>query len=124
MLVYERRFIYVLDRPLTLFPPDVGLTHEEQFLTAEDGVTVHAWLLPMSDAELTVLLCHGNAGTMGHRLERAALMQQRLGVSVMLFDYRGYGRSAGQPDEAGTYRDARAAYRHLVETRGLSPARL
>jgi uncharacterized protein len=51
-------------------------------------------------------------------------MQRRLGVSVQLFDYRGYGRSEGQPDEAGTYRDARAVYRHLVETRGVGPAAL
>jgi hypothetical protein len=43
---------------------------------------------------------------------------------VLLFDYRGYGRSTGRPSEAGTYRDAEAAWRHLVETRGVDPERL
>ena len=46
-------------------------------------------------------------------------MQRRLGVSVLLFDYRGYGRSEGSPDEEGTYRDARAAYRYAVEAKGV-----
>jgi fermentation-respiration switch protein FrsA (DUF1100 family) len=48
-------------------------------------------------------------------------MQQRLGVSVLLFDYRGYGRSEGSPDEQGTYRDARAAYRYAVEVSHVPP---
>ena len=124
MLVFERRFIYVLDRPLWLQPPEIGLTHEETFLSTDDAHEIHAWLLPMSGAPLTVLLCHGNAGTMSHRLERAALMQRHLGVSVLLFDYRGYGRSKGRPDERGTYRDARAAYRFLTETKGLPADRI
>jgi fermentation-respiration switch protein FrsA (DUF1100 family) len=51
-------------------------------------------------------------------------MQERLGVDVLLFDYRGYGLSEGAPDEEGTYRDARAAYGHLVRERGLPPGRV
>jgi fermentation-respiration switch protein FrsA (DUF1100 family) len=58
---------------------------------------------------------------MSYRLDRAREMQRRLGVSVLLFDYRGYGKSEGSPDEEGTYRDARAAYRHAVEEKGVAP---
>ena len=59
-------------------------------------------------------MSHGNAGNISHRLDRALLLQARLRSSVFLYDYRGYGASEGTPDEAGTYRDARAAYRYLV----------
>jgi fermentation-respiration switch protein FrsA (DUF1100 family) len=43
---------------------------------------------------------------------------------VLLFDYRGYGRSEGSPDEEGTYRDARAAHRWLVEEKRVPRGRL
>jgi len=109
LLAFERRLIYFPLRALELEPGELGLVHEEARLVTEDGVTLHAWLLPLPGARRTVLLFNGNAGNMSFRLERAAQMQRRLGVSVLLFDYRGYGRSGGSPDEAGTYRDARAA---------------
>jgi fermentation-respiration switch protein FrsA (DUF1100 family) len=50
-------------------------------------------------------------------------MQLRLNVDTFLLDYRGYGKSEGSPDEAGTYADARAAHGWLV-ARGVSPERL
>ena len=68
-------------------------------------------------------MCHGNAGNVSHRLDRALLMQSRLGADVLLFDYRGYGASEGSPDEEGTYRDARAAWCWLV-ARGAAPERV
>jgi hypothetical protein len=62
-----------------------------------------------------ILVRHGNAGNISHVLDRALLLQARRRSSVFLYDYRGYGASEGSPDEAGTYRDARAAYGYLVE---------
>lgn len=121
MLAFERRLIYFPFRAVELEPGAVGLRHEEALLVAEDGVKLHAWLLPVEGARRTVLLCNGNAGNMSYRLDRAREMQRRLGVSVLLFDYRGYGRSEGNPDEQGTYRDARAAYRHAVEATRVPP---
>jgi pimeloyl-ACP methyl ester carboxylesterase len=121
MLAFERQLIYFPQRQLDLLPGSIGLRHEEAFISAEDGVKVHAWLLPLTGARWTVLFCHGNAGNISHRLDRAAEMQRRLGVSVLLFDYRGYGRSEGSPDEEGTYRDARAVYAHLVGSWSVKP---
>jgi len=124
MLAFEGKLIYFPSRVLELEPAALGLRHEEVFLVAEDGVKIHAWLLPVAGARRTVLVCHGNAGNVSHRLDRAVEMQRRLGVSVLLFDYRGYGRSEGTPDEQGTYRDARAAYRYLTEAKGIPPGAL
>ncbi len=68
-----------------------------------------AWFLPLPGARRSVLFCNGNAGNMSYRLDRALELQRRLGVAVLLFDYRGYGRSEGSPDEQGTFLVARAA---------------
>lgn len=122
-LLFEKKLIYFPQRELDLTPADLGLPHQEVTLRAEDGVRLHGWFLPVREAALVVLVCHGNAGNISHRLDRALLLQAKLGLSVFLFDYRGYGKSEGRPDEAGTYRDARAAYQHLIDG-GLAPERV
>ena len=56
-----------------------------------------------------MLFCHGNGGNLTHRVDTLIMLQRRVGVSVLIFDYRGYGRSEGKPSEAGVLADARAA---------------
>jgi len=121
MLAFERRLIFFPFRTFAIEPAALGLRHERALLVAEDGVRLEAWHLPLAGARRTVVVCNGNAGNMSYRLDRALEMQRRLGVSVLLFDYRGYGRSEGSPDEQGTYVDARAAYRYAVEAKSVPP---
>jgi fermentation-respiration switch protein FrsA (DUF1100 family) len=125
MLLLERKLIYFPQREHDLVPRDLGLAFDDLALTAEDGVRIHAWYLPPpGEARWTVLLAHGNAGNISHRLDRTLFLQSKLGAAVLLFDYRGYGRSEGSPDEEGTYRDARAAHRWLVEEKRVPRGRL
>jgi fermentation-respiration switch protein FrsA (DUF1100 family) len=124
LLIFEKRFIYLPTRDHEVTPSALGLPHEDAWLVAEDGVRIHGWYLPVPDARWVTLVSHGNAGNISHRLDRALLLQGRLRSSVLLYDYRGYGASEGSPDEAGTYRDARAAYRWLVEQRHVRPDEL
>jgi hypothetical protein len=125
MLLFERKLIYFPQRAHDVGPRDLGLAFEDLRLTAEDGVRVHAFYLPPpGPPRWTVLFAHGNAGNVSHRLDRALFFQSRLGAAVLLFDYRGYGRSEGSPDEEGTYRDARAAHRWLVEEKRVPADRL
>jgi fermentation-respiration switch protein FrsA (DUF1100 family) len=70
-----------------------------------------------------LLWCHGNAGNIIHRLENLRELY-RAGLSVLLFDYRGYGRSEGRPSEQGLYRDALAAHDYLITEGRVSPGRL
>ena len=119
-LIFEEKLIYFPYRAHELTPSDLGLAFEEVSLQTEDGVRLHGWFLPVPDARRTVLVCHGNAGNISHRLDRALLLQAKLKVSVFLFDYRGYGKSEGSPNEEGTYSDGRAAYQFL-DDRGLVP---
>ncbi|MEJ2720048.1 MAG: alpha/beta hydrolase [bacterium] len=85
-----------------------------------DRVRLHGWLVPASDSGRIVLLLHGNAGNISHRLDLLRILHD-LGLSVFIFDYRGYGRSGGRISERGSYLDARAAYRYLVEEAGADP---
>jgi uncharacterized protein len=86
---------------------------QDVWFTAGDGVTLHAWWLPRKDASVVTLFLHGNAGNVTHR---GPAMREiaAAGSSVLLLDYRGYGKSEGSPSESGLYRDADAAYSWLL----------
>lgn len=110
-------------RELGATPDAIGLEHEEVWLMAGDGVSLHGWYIPARQARATLLFFHGNAGNISHRLESLRIFHQ-LGLNVLIFDYRGYGQSAGKPSEAGTRQDALAAWQYLVNSRGESPERI
>jgi hypothetical protein len=124
LLIFETRLIFFPSRGHDVTPAGLGLAYEDVRLTAEDGVRVHGWYLPVPEARWVTLVSHGNAGNISHRLDRALLIQSRLRSSVFLYDYRGYGESEGSPDEGGTYRDVRAAYRFLSEEKKVPPDRI
>lgn len=91
---------------------------EEIWFKSSDGTRLFGWYVDPSSSVGTLLWCHGNAGNIIHRLDNLALLY-RAGLSVFLFDYRGYGRSAGKPSEEGFYQDAFASYAYLTRTRGI-----
>jgi fermentation-respiration switch protein FrsA (DUF1100 family) len=101
----------------------LGIAAEDVFLEAEDGVRIHSFYLPAHDARCAILFLHGNAGNASHRLPNAAELV-RLGCSVLLLDYRGYGLSDGRASEAGVYADARAGLRYLTEERRFPEERI
>jgi len=96
---------------------------EDVWFEAEDGTRLFGWYAPSTVTPAVLLWCHGNAGNIIHRLDNLAYLHQ-LGLSVFLFDYRGYGRSTGRPSEAGLYQDALAAYAYLTKTRGIEASRI
>jgi fermentation-respiration switch protein FrsA (DUF1100 family) len=99
-----------------------GLPVEDAWFQAADGIRVHGWYLPKQNARAAVLFCHGNGGNLTHRVDTLAMLHRRVGVSVLIFDYRGYGRSEGHPDEAGVLADARAARAWLADRENIRPA--
>ena len=86
---------------------------EDVWVPAPEGARLHAWYCRPPKARATVLLLHGNAGNVTHRIEYI-LGFQKIPASVLVLDYRGYGKSEGTPNERGVYADAEAAYRWLV----------
>jgi uncharacterized protein len=101
-----------------------GLPLEEVWFHAADGVRLFGWYVEAGTDRPVMLWCHGNAGNISHRLENLKLLFQ-LGLSVFLFDYRGYGRSqAVRPSERGLYDDAYGAYDYLTRIRKIRPERI
>jgi hypothetical protein len=123
LFLAQDRFIYIPTRALDGTPAALGLRFEEVSFRAEDGVALHGWHVPAAPEAFTVLLLHGNAGNISHRLDKVAAFSGA-GLAVLIVDYRGYGRSEGTPGEEGLFRDARAAWRHLTEERGTPPGQV
>jgi uncharacterized protein len=116
--------LYFPSRAIVETPDSAGLDFLDLELETDDGERLHGWWIGAQvDAIGHLLLCHGNAGNVGDRVLHASLLTAT-GFDVLLFDYRGYGRSSGRPSEEGTYRDARAALKCLLERPGVDPTRV
>jgi uncharacterized protein len=115
----ERKSIYFPMRHITSTPSAAGLDYKEEYFETSDGKKIHAWFIPREDAEQVVLFSHGNAGNIGHRLDKIKMLNN-IGLNVFIYDYRGYGNSSGSPSEQGLYKDAHAAYDYLVSEMGVS----
>jgi fermentation-respiration switch protein FrsA (DUF1100 family) len=110
--------IFFPDRSMPDPPPGV----EERGITAADGVRLHAWYAPPPADGPVLVWSHGNGGNIGGRGE-VLLALAAAEVGVLAYDYRGYGKSAGRPSEAGVYLDVEAAYDD-VRALGIAPARI
>lgn len=122
LFLFQARLVYFPSRTL-IGQPSAG-AFEEVSLKTSDGLTLHAWFLPPPNpAAPVVLFCHGNGGNISYHLDLLETLRS-LGAGLLLFDYRGYGRSQGAPNEEGTYLDADAAWAHLTVDRKIAPSRI
>ena len=122
----QERLVFLPNLPgrvLETTPRVLGLDYQDVRFETDDGVLLHGWYVRAPESRGTVLFFHGNAGNISHRLDSISIFVS-LGLDVFIIDYRGYGQSEGKPGEQGTYLDADAAWRYLVDTRGLDPARI
>ncbi len=113
----DRYLIYFPSREITITPGEVGLDFEDMVFEASDGVKLHGWFVP-GGRDVTWIWFHGNGGNISSRVSNILDLNTRLGTSIFIFDYRGYGRSEGSPSEEGTYLDAEAAIAH-IRSRGV-----
>lgn len=123
---FEQANVYQPSRTWEATGAELKRPWEEVWLRSRDGVELSAWYFPAAaDAafrDLTVVVSHGNAGNISHRLFLYRLLLD-LGVNVLAYDYRGFGRSAGRPTESGTYLDGEAAIDWL-KARGVAEDRI
>lgn len=135
--IWQDKLLYFPGPPPRTTPAALGLEYRELAIDTADGERLHAWLIPprppipggaggageVGRKRGVVLVCHGNAGGIDLRLELAQAFAD-MGLSTLLFDYRGYGASTGRASEAGTYADAEAAHAHLVSVEGFAPGEI
>ena len=134
----HRQLVFFPDRVISRTPAEIGLDFAEVYFSTADGVRLHGWFIPApaaahhpahpelvaGPANLTLLWFHGNAGNLGYQVDDLAALRQWTAANIFIFDYRGYGNSAGQPSERGFYRDARAAWTYLLTRPDIDPQRI
>jgi fermentation-respiration switch protein FrsA (DUF1100 family) len=116
LLLFENKIIFHPSRYPEGYwnPASTGVPAQDVYFMAEDGVKLHGWFIPAPNAVATWLWFHGNAGNLSHRLDNIQ-RHKPLNLNIFIFDYRGYGRSEGEPDEQGIYKDSKAAYKKVLE---------
>ena len=120
LLVLEDALVYMATPASSSWSEPRDLVVEDVELHSADGTRLHAWWCPVKGSHGALLFCHGQQGNLSHRAWLVSRLQ-RLGSSVLIFDYPGFGRSGGSPSEAGCYAAADAAYDWLVETQKVRP---
>lgn len=115
LMIFEDKFVFFPEK----FPRGAydqarsirGL--RDCWVTTEDGVKLHGWFAPAEGANATLILSHGNGGNISHQY---LLMRslQRHKFNVLMYDYRGYGKSEGTPTEAGIYKDSHAFFDYAL----------
>ncbi|HEY9079954.1 alpha/beta hydrolase [Magnetovibrio sp.] len=118
MYAYQRSLLYYPNSPKPTRAESGVAEMEELGFTTEDGLELFAWYAPPQDpAKPTVVIFHGNAGTLGDRGHKARLLLDA-GYGAMLVEYRAYAGNPGTPTEQGLYADARAALARLRDRAG------
>lgn len=94
-------------------PEAFGLEPQDVYFEVDGKLLLHGWYVVHPQARTRILMCHGNAGNLSDRLELLRMWHERVAANILIFDYRGYGRSQGSPSERGLYADAVAALEML-----------
>jgi len=121
--VFQSRLVFFPSREVITTPGAAGLEYEDVYFKSTDGQELHGWFIPADNPRGVLLFCHGNAGNISGRIESVSLFHN-LGLSVFIFDYRGYGHSRGKPSEKGTYLDAEAAWDYLTALKKIDPEKI
>ncbi len=120
MYFQQAHMIFFPTARLEQTPENWGLEYEDANFNTEDNIPLHGWYIPQEKSEHVLLFFHGNAGNISHRRESIEIFH-RLGLNILIIDYRGYGQSKGKPSEQGLYHDATAAWHYLTEQKGFKP---
>ncbi len=136
LYVLQTRMIFFPSRTIKTTPGDLGLVYEDVAVPISRPISrpnsdasqieqLHAWWIPAEGQARGVLLyLHGNGANIGANAFHASRFQ-RMGLSVLLIDYRGYGKSEGAfPSEAAVYDDAAAAWQYLTAERQIDPSQI
>jgi hypothetical protein len=97
-----------------------GFKFEDAWFNAQDGTRLNGWYYPRENPAGVVLLAHGNGANMTAYADALRVLHDRHRLAVMVFDYRGYGKSDGEPDEQGILADARAARKWLAHRENIN----
>ncbi len=96
------------------------LQFEDVNFTSADGTALHGWYFEHPQPRAQLLFCHGNAQQVADLGDWISELRDLYQISIFVFDYRGYGRSEGEPTETGVLQDGEAAQRWLAQRAGIA----
>jgi fermentation-respiration switch protein FrsA (DUF1100 family) len=104
------------DEPST--PAAWGLEYESIHFKSADNTPLHGWFIPAKGktpqtAKGTVVFSHGNAGSISYHLGFCAWLAEA-SYNVIIYDYRGFGKSGGTVDRRGMIDDVKAAFAYAL----------
>ncbi|NQW99252.1 alpha/beta hydrolase [bacterium] len=111
------------DEPST--PATWGLKYEAIDFKSGDGTPLHGWFIPAQNkvAKGTVIFSHGNAGSISYHLGFCTWLAEA-GYNVIIYDYRGFGKSGGSVGRRGMIDDVKAAFAYARKRPGIDASRL
>lgn len=124
LLTLERKLIYHPSSTSEYWSPPPGLKFEDVTLQSETGDIIHAWWCYDPNATITILFSHGNAGNLSGHSWIIPEIRRWLPCNVLIYDYPGFGKSTGSPNEKTCYAAAESAYRWLIDTRKIPVSQL
>ncbi|KAG7802052.1 hypothetical protein KL944_002429 [Ogataea haglerorum] len=110
-------------------PAEYGLTYEDLTLRTKDGETLRGYLLlhdknSIDYTNKTVMILSPNAGNIGHFLPVVKYIYEQLRYNVLIYSYRGYGKSTGTPSEKGLKIDADTVMEYVASHTQLAESSL
>ncbi|MBC8390815.1 MAG: alpha/beta hydrolase [Actinobacteria bacterium] len=123
LFLNQSKYVYYPTKEIISNPSYLGLEYEDIFFKTSDNISLNGWYIPVENSKGIILIFHGNGGNISNRLELIDMFY-KIELTTFIFDYRGYGRSEGEPSEGGTYLDAEAAWNYLVSERKIKPGNI
>lgn len=123
MYIFQDKLLFMPWSEIAHSPESAGMIAEDFWVKTNDGVRIHGWYFPNEGAEYVIVLSHGNAGNISYRLDIAQTLL-RSGAAVLMYDYRGYGKSEGRPSEKGLYSDINAVINGLITQKSYAENRI
>lgn len=116
-------YIPTHDEPAT--PAKWGYKFDNVTFASSDGTPLHGWFMPAKGKKSkgTIVFSHGNAGAIGHHLGFTMWLIEG-GYNVLMYDYRGFGKSGGEVDRRGMIDDVKAAFAYIGTRRDIDQTRL
>lgn len=123
MPLYDKMLFFPTKQFETDFDNLAGFAKEDSTFTSANGSKLHAWYIPVPHSRGTVIINHGNAGNISYRVPLMELfLKQKL--SVLAYDYQGYGKSEGTPSIDHVCEDGLAAYDFLTKECGVESKKI
>lgn len=120
----QTRLIFIPDDRIRATPQKYSLNYQDVWINIEQEKIHGWWIQSVRESAPVLLYFHGNASNNGDIVDNAAIFHQ-LGLSVLLIDYRGYGKSSPTfPNETRVYQDAEAAWKYLIDKRQIEPEKI